>query len=68
MSPIKPGDRGRGAASSGRRHGRVATPPTRPIQWSPATHQWLDFLAGLLAQAASAEHGAANAAETLKAS
>jgi len=34
---------------------RIAARARRPIEWSPATQQWLDFLARLLAQAAQGE-------------
>ncbi len=39
---------------------RVATPPPRPVDYSPSTQQWLDFLAGLLAQTAWAEQTTAD--------
>lgn len=39
---------------------RVATHPPRLVEYSPSTQQWLDFLAGLLAQTAWAEHAAAD--------
>jgi hypothetical protein len=39
---------------------RVATSAPRPVQYSPSTQQWLDFLAGLLAQTAWAERTAAD--------
>lgn len=39
---------------------RVVTPPRRPVECSPATQQWLDFLAGLLAQTAWTEQAAAD--------
>lgn len=37
---------------------RVAIHPPRPVEYSPSTQQWLDFLAGLLAQTAWAERAA----------
>ena len=39
---------------------RVASHTPRPVEYSPSTQQWLDFLAGLLAQTAWAEHAAAD--------
>jgi hypothetical protein len=39
---------------------RVATHPPRPVEYSPSTQQWLDFLAGLLAQTAWAEQAGAD--------
>jgi hypothetical protein len=51
------------APGTGLRHGpqsRVATHPPRPVEYSPSTQEWLDFLAGLLAQTAWAEQAAAD--------
>jgi hypothetical protein len=39
---------------------RVATHPSRLVEYSPSTRQWLDFLAGLLAQTAWTEQAAAD--------
>ena len=45
------------------RQSRVATRSPRPVEYSPSTQQWLDFLAGLLAQAAWAEQAAADTSD-----
>jgi hypothetical protein len=42
---------------------RVAFPSPRPVEYSPSTQQWLDFLAGLLAQTAWAEQAAADTSD-----
>jgi hypothetical protein len=51
------------ALGKGLPHGprrRVATHSPRPVEYGPSTQQWLDFLAGLLAQTAWAEQAAAD--------
>jgi hypothetical protein len=56
----------RRAASASTRQ-RIATRPRPPLQCSPSTREWLDFLAGLLAQAAWATRGDATGPEAAKA-
>ena len=51
------------ALGKGLPHGppsRVATHSPRAVEYAPSTQQWLDFLAGLLAQTAWAEQAAAD--------
>ena len=43
---------------------RVVTLPRRPVHYSRLTQQWLDFLAGLLAQTAQAERASADRTES----
>ena len=43
---------------------RVVTPPRRPVHYARPTQQWLDFLAGLLAQTAQAERASAARTES----
>ena len=43
---------------------RVVTPPRRPVHYARPTQQWLDFLAGLLAQTARAERASADRTES----
>jgi len=43
---------------------RVVTPPRRPVHYARPTQQWLDFLAGLLAQTARAERASAARTES----
>jgi len=49
-----------GKNSPGLTRRRVATSSPRPVDYSPSTQQWLDFLAGLLAQTAWAEQTTAD--------
>src|SRR5213080_2335199 len=42
---------------------QVVTPPRRPVHYARPTQQWLDFLAGLLAQTARAERASADRTE-----
>jgi hypothetical protein len=42
---------------------RVAIHSPRPVEYAPSTQQWLDFLAGLLAQTAWAEQAAADTSD-----
>jgi hypothetical protein len=54
------------ALGKGLPHGprsRVATRSPRPVEYSPSTQQWLDFLAGLLAQTAWAEQAVADTSD-----
>ena len=53
--------RGKGLPQAPR--SRVASPSPRPVEYSPSTQQWLDFLAGLLAQTAWAEQTAADTSD-----
>jgi hypothetical protein len=55
----------RAAGASARQ--RIATRPRPPLQCSSSTQAWLDFLAGLLAQAAWAERGETAGPENAKA-
>jgi len=56
MVPRKGAPRPAARSSKNRRTDRPLPPASSHFAFSPATREWLDFVAGLLAQAAREQH------------
>jgi hypothetical protein len=63
MNNMNPTAQGHGGTTRLRRNRPMAANLGRRIEYSPAVQAWLDFLAGLLAQAARAERPTTGDAE-----